>query len=351
MPMSYRENFIRTVKFQMPEYLIAELHLSPAMWAYYKQDLEKVVLKHPTVFPGYMPGSIDYNSMYFSPEMRDDNYNVDDWGCTWHYPLRYLNGVVVGHPLENMADFDNFPMPPSPVPHLTEDEWAKELQDVAEAKRRGELVQGGTEHGFLFLRHTYLRGFENAMEDYALYPENVKKIYDMILAHNMKIVDFHIKRGSDLMYFAEDLGTQTSTIISGDMFRKYVKPAYAELMQPCKRAGMMVGLHSDGKTLDILEDQIEAGVDIVNPQDLCNGIDELRRRIKGKACIQLDIDRQTVVPFGTPKDIDDLIREEIEKLGSPEGGLMLVCGLYPPTPPENVDALATAIEKYRGMWF
>ena len=134
------------------------------------------------------------------------------------------------------------------------------------------------------------------------------------------------------------------------MFRKWVKPAYAALMQPCKKAGMYIGLHSDGKTLDILEDQIEAGVDVVNPQDLCNGIDELARRIKGKACIRLDIDRQSVVPYGTPKDIDDLIHEEIEKLGSPKGGLMMVCGLYPPTPPKNVEALAKALEKYSTMW-
>jgi uroporphyrinogen-III decarboxylase len=249
-----------------------------------------------------------------------------------------------------MSKFDEYKPPASPVPELSESEWAEEIRKVNDAKARGELIRGDTEHGFLFLRHTYLRGFENAMEDYLLYPENVDEIYGMIVGYNMKLVNHHIRRGTDLMYFAEDLGTQTSTILSPEMFRRYVKPAYAELMQPCKRAGMMVGLHSDGKTLDILEDQIEAGVDIVNPQDLCNGIDELRKRIKGKACIQLDVDRQTVIPHGTSKDIDDLIREEITKLGAPEGGLMLVCGIYPPTPPENIDALAAAIEKYRGMW-
>jgi len=152
------------------------------------------------------------------------------------------------------------------------------------------------------------------------------------------------------MMFAEDLGTQTGTIISPAMFKKWVKPAYAALMQPCKKAGMYIGLHSDGKTLDILEDQIEAGVDVVNPQDLCNGIDNLAKRIKGKACINLDIDRQDILPYGSPKDVDDLIREEVEKLGAPEGGLMFICGLYPPTPMENVEALAAALEKYSAMW-
>ncbi|MCD4669305.1 MAG: hypothetical protein K8S14_02540 [Actinomycetia bacterium] len=82
---------------------------------------------------------------------------------------------------------------------------------------------------------------------------------------------------------------------------------------------MLVFLHSDGKILDILEDQIEAGADIVNPQDLCNGIDNLAKRIKGKACIQLGIDRQSAIPYGTRKEIHELIEEEVRKSGSPKG--------------------------------
>ena len=350
--MTYRENFIRTITFSRPQWLQMDILINPAMWAVYKSALEDVVLKHPAIFRGYQRGSVDYNNMEFSTEDIDANYVTDAWGCKWHYPLRYMDGVVVGHPLEDVSKLDSFAPPASPVPEMTEKEWETEIASVKAEKARGNIVSGGTEHGFLFLRHTYLRGFDNAMLDYADEDNNeiVRRIYDMIVAHNMKLVNYHIRRGSDCMEFAEDLGTQTGTIVSPDTFRKWIKPAYAALMRPCKEAGMYVGLHSDGKTLDILEDQIEAGVDIVNPQDLCNGIDELARRIKGRACIRLDIDRQSVIPYGTPDDIDDLIREEVEKLGSPEGGLMFICGLYPPTPVRNVDALATALEKYSAMW-
>jgi hypothetical protein len=351
--MQYRENFIKTITFGHPEWLHHSIGFNPAMWAVYKEELEEAVLKHPSVFPGHKKGSVDYKNMEFSTESLDDNFVVDAWGCKWHYPLRYMDGVVVGHPLGDISKLDSFTPPASPVPNLSEAQWEEEIKRVKEAKARGEIVSGGTEHGFLFLRHTYLRGFDNAMLDYADEDswEDLRRIYGMIIDHNMKIVEYHIRRGSDYMEFAEDLGTPTGTIISPEAFKKWVKPAYAALMQPCKKAGMYVGLHSDGKTLDILEDQIEAGVDVVNPQDLCNGIDELARRIKGRACIRLDIDRQSVVPYGTPGDIDDLIREEIEKLGSPAGGLMLVCGIYPPTPVKNVEALAYAIEKYSKMWF
>jgi hypothetical protein len=349
--LSYRENFIRTIAFKRPQWLIADIYINTAVWAELKESLAEVAARHPAVFR-YREGSVDYQSLEFSTEKLDDNYVTDVYGCKWHYPLRYLDGVCIGHPLEDLAALDAYVPPASPVKEMGEAEWAEEKKKVAEAKARGEIVQGGTEHGFLFLRHTYLRGFENAMMDYADEDARpaLKRIYDMIYNYNRKLVDYHIRRGSDLMYFAEDLGDQNGAILGPALFREWVKPVYTALMQPCKRAGMFVGLHSDGKTLDILEDHIEAGVDMVNPQDLLNGIDNLARRIKGKACIQLDIDRQSVMPFGSPKDVDDLIHEEMEKLGSPEGGLSFVCGIYPGTPPENIEALATALEKYSTMW-
>ena len=72
----------------------------------------------------------------------------------------------------------------------------------------------------------------------------------------------------------------------------------------------------------------------------------IKDNLKNKVCIELDVDRQKITTFGTPKDIDRLIREEVSTLGSREGGLMMVFGLYPGTPLENVKALMDAMEKY-----
>ena len=77
-----------------------------------------------------------------------------------------------------------------------------------------------------------------------------------------------------------------------------------------------------------------------------NGIDWIRDNLKPRTSIELDIDRQKVTRFGTPKDIDDLIHEEVDKLGSKEGGLMMVYGQYPGIPIENASALMDAMEKY-----
>jgi uroporphyrinogen-III decarboxylase len=122
-------------------------------------------------------------------------------------------------------------------------------------------------------------------------------------------------------------------------------------MQPCRKAGAQVFLHSDGHVMHIMDQLIECGVTIINPQDLVNGIANLEREVKGRVCIQLDIDRQSIVPFGTRAQIRGLIEEEVKRLGSARGGLGMTVGFYPPTPPQNIDAVLAAMEEFRTYWW
>ncbi len=109
-------------------------------------------------------------------------------------------------------------------------------------------------------------------------------------------------------------------------------------------------MHSDGDIRALAEDLTAGGVDVLNLQDLVNGIDWVKENYAGHTCIDLDIDRQKITVSGTPADVDALIREEVEKLSSPAGGLMLVYGWYAGTPLENVKALMDALEKYMFYW-
>ena len=165
----------------------------------------------------------------------------------------------------------------------------------------------------------------------------------MVLEFNRGMVERYLALGVDVLNFGDDLGMQERLTISPAAWRRYVKPAYAELFGMCRRAGAHVYLHSDGYIVDIMPDLLECGVTMLNPQDLCNGVETIRRELKGKVCIDLDIDRQTVVPRGTPAQVEDHIRRCVEALGSSAGGLMLTCGLYEGTPLENIEAV------FRGM--
>ena len=109
-------------------------------------------------------------------------------------------------------------------------------------------------------------------------------------------------------------------------------------------------MHSDGDIRTLVDDLIDGGVEVVNLQDLVNGIDWIAEKFAGRTCIDLDIDRQTITARGTPEQIDNLIRDEVTKLGSKAGGLMMIYGLYPGVPLENVKALMDAMEKYAGHY-
>jgi uroporphyrinogen decarboxylase len=350
--LTYKQNYLRNARFQKPEWIPMQVSISDASWDFYRQDMEIVCLKFPEFFPYVRSGWRDYTNYYFGNAYRKGATFTDAWGSIWETSINGIEGVVINEVLDDWDKLDHYQVPDA---HVQLDrgsvDWLKVTQNIAQAKSNGELTCGYVAHGFLFLRILYLRGFTNAMIDFATDDPHLNRLIDMIVDHNQIIVDNYVKNGIDMMIFGDDLGTQTSTFLSPDMFRYYIAPAYKKLMDPCKKADTLVYLHSDGKTLEILDDQVRAGVDIVNPQDLCNGIDNIARTIKGKACIDLDIDRQTVIPFGTSRDIEELICEEVMKLGSVNGGLSFTCGIYPPTSPQNVEALCMALLKYQRFWW
>ncbi len=350
--LSARENYIRNATFQGPEYIPAGVHISPASLIEGGPAIEEVMARHPVLFPDFEAGKIDFEHYEFLPEQTIGDV-VDPWGCKWQCSVNGIIGIVVEHFLSDWSALENLtppPVLPQNAQRITSD-WEAERERIERERREGKLTWGEIYHGFFFMRLQDLRGFGNLMCDLVEEPPELWRLIEIVKKHAAALVEHYLQLGVDMMGFGEDLGTQTSSFISPEMFAKFVTPVYKELMAPVKEAGKLVYLHSDGYIMDLMDDFEAAGVDIINPQDLVNGIDALAKEVKGRFCISLDVDRQTVVPFGTPGDIHALIEEEVRKLGDPAGGLQLVVGIYPPTPPENVDALCEAIEKFRTFWW
>jgi uroporphyrinogen decarboxylase len=323
--------------------------LSGALWQSLREELEDVLARHPAMYPGFEKGKRDFDA--FDERHRTGEF-VDSWGCVWENASPGVVGLVLGHPLESWDDFDEYEPPdPREFDHLSPIDWDGRLETLRGQKERGQLTQGGITHGFLYMRLTYLRGFENFLMDVASDDPRLPKLVSMVDDFNQYFVDQYLSVGVDVMNFAEDLGTQTSSVLSPEQFAKWMAPSYRRQMRAAREAGSQVFLHSDGHIMDIVDQLIDCGVTMINPQDLVNGIDNLAREVKGRVAIRLDVDRQSVVPFGTPREVHELIEEGVRKLGSPAGGLELSCGVYPPTPPENVDALIGAMEEFRTYWF
>lgn len=342
-----RENVLRAVRFETPEHIPMSFHINAACWHHYPQDaLQELMAGHPLLFSGFTP-SAEPITPDFAPNARAGEPYTDPWGCVWETTDSGITGTVTGNPLADWDAFDDF-TPPDPEQtdgRFTVD-WAVVAERMGKARAAGRLVHAGLPHGHTFMLLCDLRGYENLMFDMADDEPKLRQLIEMIERFNLSIVQRFVDAGAEYVGYAEDLGMQVGPMLAPDHLRTYIKPTYERLMAPARQAGCIVHMHSDGDIRTLVDDLIDGGVEVVNCQDLVNGVDWIAANLTGRVCVDVDVDRASVTRFGTPEQIDALIREEVEKLGRREGGLMMTHGVYPGVPLENVRAVMDAMERY-----
>jgi hypothetical protein len=346
--MTRRENILKAIRFEGPESIPMTFHINPACWHHYDPNrLQDLMASHPLLFPGFERK--DRSAMTYGLNQRKDQPYTDPWGCVWETTDNGISGSVHRHPLADWSAFEGYRAPdPARTDGTFPVDWPAVRQRVEQQRRDGDLVMGGLPHGHTFLRLQYIRGYENLIGDMLENEPRLHKLIEMVETVNAGVVAAWLDLKPDIMSYPEDLGMQVGPMLSPDHFRTYIKPVYQRLMKPARDQGCIVHMHSDGDIRTLVDDLIEGGVQVINLQDLVNGVDWIAARFKGRVCVDLDIDRQSVTARGTPAQIDALIREEVTKLGSRQGGLMMIYGLYPGVPVENVQALMDAMERYAG---
>ena len=345
--MTDTENLLRAVRFERPDHIPVRVSINNACWNHYpRETLFELMAEHPLLFPGFNPDAIPPQPIYAPFRIAGKPY-TDSWGCVWETVEDGITGTVVKHALPTWDDFDSY-IPPSPDEHngWGTIDWELEAIFLDGATETGRLRRGGLRHGHTFLTLSYIRGYENLLFDMVDGEPCLWQLIEMVEAFNAGLVRRYLDLGVDWMSYPEDLGMQRGPILSPKQFRTYIKPTYQRLMQPARDANCVIHMHSDGDIRTLAGDLLDCGVDILNLQDLVNGLDWIRDNLKGRVCIDLDIDRQQITRFGTPAQIDAHICEAVENLGSKDGGLMLGHGLMPDIPLENVKALMDAMERY-----
>ena len=319
--MGIREDRIRAINYDHPEYIPISVGFLPRTWSKYREKLEEIILRHPIISPDYENGSVNFDEVGGKYALGK---HTDAWGCVANNILQGLDSIVTKHPVPSREAINQLKAPE---------------------------VDEGIPHGFMFLRLTDLRGFEEAMLDFAEEPPELQTLIDVVLEYNMRQVRIMLeeKKGEEILRFGDDLGMQHALPISPEKWRKYLKPCYAKIYALCHEQGHYVYMHTDGCIHEIIPDLIDCGVNVVNAQFRANGLENLVRACKGKVCLDLDLDRQ-MFPFCSPGEIDAHVREVVEALGSCEGGLWLEAECGPDVPLENIEAICAALERYRSYF-
>jgi uroporphyrinogen decarboxylase len=198
-----------------------------------------------------------------------------------------------------------------------------------------------------------VRGMEACLMDMAADEALACALFDKLLDLKLAFWEMALPQLADVVDVlaeGDDYGTQASQLISPAMFRKLLKPRLKVLFERLKRLAPQAKLffHSCGNVRPLLPDFIELGVDILNPVHIrAAGMEPAAlKRDFGRDIVFWGggVDTQGVLPNGTPQEVRDDVRRNIEAL-APGGGYVFntVHNIQADVPPENILAMWEAL--------
>ncbi len=253
-----------------------------------------------------------------------DNYweRTDEWGNKWARLDDTSKGEVIKGVFDDIEDIESYEFP--------DFSNYNDYAGVEECRRKApEKWLIGHMPGFAFNIARKLFKLENYLVYLLLESERIHKLHDRIDAMLEHMIVNYAKAGVDSVFFPEDWGTQTQTLISPKLWNEEFFPRYVKLCSIAHENGIKVFMHSCGKIAAIIPGLMEAGIDLLEfNQPALHGIDVL-------ASFQ---DKSRHITFWCPVDIQKTLqaknegmirteaREMIDKLWKGRGGF--VAGYY-----------------------
>jgi uroporphyrinogen decarboxylase len=265
-------------------------------------------------FPGDYGSDFLFCGMRPSPDDRQSN-GRDEWGAVWESKGETQLGEVKEYPLKSWDVFARMTIPDVSDPARWE--CLQNLRELAEDKF---ILCSGIS---IYERIHFLRGLENTWVDIYEEPENLSRLLDVLVKMNLEAVGRYAALGADGYIFCDDWGLQDRLMISPAKWREIWKPAYAAIFKAVHDAGMFAFLHSCGYIVDILDDLIEAGLDVIHMDQQENmGLELLGRRFAGRLTFFSPVDIQKTMACGSLDDIRAYCRRMAATLGTKEGGFI-----------------------------
>ena len=152
-----------------------------------------------------------------------------------------------------------------------------------------------------------------------------------------------------------DFGTQRGPFLSVDSYRDLFKPYHKRVCDRIhERTNWKTFFHTCGSVTPLIEDFIEAGMDILNPVQ-CSAAEMdaemLKRRFGDRITFWGGgVDTQKTLPFGTAQQVREEVLRRCE-IFSRGGGYIFntIHNVQASTPIENVVAAIDAVHDFNGI--
>jgi uroporphyrinogen decarboxylase len=281
----------------------------------------------------------------------------DEWGITHRRPrpegLYYsIVQVPLGDPGLSVQDIKNHPWP-----NMADPQRIAGLRELAERYRAaGYGIVLKDPFAGIFEMAQRIVGMENCLIMMATDKALAGALFDKLLELKLSFWDMALPQLADVVDVVaqfDDYGTQLSQLISPRIFREQLKPRLKILFKRIKQLAPNTKrfFHSCGSVRPLLPDLIEIGVEILNPVHIrAAGMDPATlKRDFGDALVFWGggVDTQGVLPTGTPQEVKDDVRRNIEAL-APGGGFVFnaVHNIQADVPPQNIMAMWEALQEY-----
>jgi uroporphyrinogen decarboxylase len=265
--------------------------------------------------------SVGWANSYY----QEDREYVDEWGIPWksqEYTTPYGVGrytEIARNPLADEASVARYRGPDPERPELYEEAaWV-----IQEFKDEYWIV--GVTVTTIFECAWALRGYERLLTDFVINPDLADYILEIPYRYHLAAAKRLVEMGVDMIWTGDDVGAQSSMLISPKHWRKFLKPRMANLISELKAINpqVKVAYHSDGNILPIIPELVEIGLDVLNPvQPACMNPARLKDEFGDRLCFWGSIDEQYTLPFGTPKEVEAEVIDRLKTIGR-GGGLIL----------------------------
>jgi uroporphyrinogen decarboxylase len=328
MAMTSRERVTRTLCFEGVDRPARDIWLLPAAFFGREHELRALLSEYPSDFGGSgFHDPADESPLYQPGEW------TDQWGSGWVNIQAGMVGEVKHPAIEDWSDLEHW----RPPYYLL----GQGFEDVNRTcAQSSQFILLGCPRPWE--RFQFLRGSENAYRDLAWGTAEASKLLDIIHEYYMRHLEYIVQTDVDGITFMDDWGSARALLISPKMWVAYFKPFYKDYCDLAKAHGKFVFMHSDGYIMDLYEHLIEIGVDAINSQLFTMPIEEIGRRFKGRITFWGEMDRQQILPFGTPDDVCQAVQRVKDALWDPRGGLIGEAEFNKGYPMENLRAFFEA---------
>lgn len=228
---------------------------------------------------------------------------------------------------------------------------------------RAELERRDPEHhrawraaigvsGNILEQYTWMTGLEQTLVNLLVNPELVHAALDRVTAYFEAMAERAVEAVGDwidVFYFADDLGGQSTLLMSRETYREMIQPYHRRAIAHAKSIlpGSRAMFHTDGAVFDIVPDLLDAGVDILEAvQTDADGMDpsRLKSAYGEKLSFHGGIPVQSLLPHGTVDEVRRGCRRLVSIFGSGGGYIAAPThAVQVGTPPRNLFAMLETV--------